>query len=572
MISKKDNSLSRVFVELRWVSTQARPFILRVILIIAVDAVLSLSGVGMAILSKTLIDAATTGQMQQMIRTCIAFGIIIIAKLGLRGWISIVTTRTHESLSNHIREKLFSRITQSEWIEFSKYHSGDVLTRMTSDVGAVTGGIISTLTSLISLGVLLVASFITLLWFEPALAVLAFIVGPVSVLLSRFWGRKIKELHVKSQEAESAYRSFMHESLQNMLVIKTFSLEGNSDNRIHELHNERMELILRRSRLGVICNSVLSIGYWLGYSLAFGWGIFNLYQGTTTFGTLTAFLQLVSHVQRPFIGLSHVFPQIISTMASAGRLMEFENMQLEKRDIQSPCWEAAGIVLHNIRFAYEKDKFIVKDVCMQIKPGEITALVGPSGEGKTTLVRIILSLLRPQCGNVYFKSDRDEKVEACASTRSLISYVPQGNTLFSGTIAENLRAGCLDATDIELEAAARAACAWDFIEALPEGLKTKIGERGHGLSEGQAQRIAIARALLRKAPIMIFDEATSALDTRSEMKVLHTIRTLNPVRTCIIITHRPTALKICDRVLRLENGQLTELSEVIISSQASEAV
>ncbi|HEX9063428.1 MAG TPA: ABC transporter ATP-binding protein, partial [Clostridia bacterium] len=440
--------------------------------------------------------------------------------------------------------------------------SGDILTRLTSDVSSVAGGVINTMPSIIALFVQLITAFFTLFYFEPYLALLAFVLGPVTILFSRFWGRKIKKLQVKVQESESAYRSYIQEALQNLLVIKSFRLEEMSESDINALHQKRMQWIISRNKTSILASTVLGAGYWAGYFMAFAWGAMRLAQKATTFGTLAAFLQLVQQVQGPFLGLSRTVPQVIASIASAGRLMELEEIPLEKANGFGELPESVGIELQDVDFGYSDESEILRKVSVNVRPGEIVAVMGPSGEGKTTIIRLILALASPQGGRVLFKGTNGCEYSACAETRDLIAYVPQGNTLFSGTIEENIRCGNKNAALEEIKNAAVAASAWDFISELDEGLNTVIGERGIGLSEGQAQRIAIARAILRNAPILILDEATSALDVESEMHVLEAIKNTASQRTCIVVTHRPSALKICNRVLRLEKGNLLDVTAV----------
>jgi ATP-binding cassette, subfamily B, bacterial len=556
----------------KWMVGQARPFLFSLIIITVLGAILSLGGVSIAIASKAMIDHASSGNLNRAILAAAAFGAIIITTIGLRAVDTVLASRVSESMSNTIRQNLLQRILRSQWLYSSKYHSEDILTRMTSDVSALTSGLVNLIPGMISLGVGLVAAFITLLIFDPRLAILAFIISPVSILLSRIFGRKLKRIYIKMQEAESTSRSFIHEALQNIVVVKAFCLEGITQKKVEKLQQEKLNWVLRRSRLVSGTSSMLSLGYWLGYFLAFTWGAFRLSTSAITFGTLAAFLQLVEQIQGPFVGLAYSLPQLISAFASSGRLMELENMELDKTISDLPSWVEVGVSFDGVTFGYGEEKPVLNNIYEEIHPGEIVGLVGPSGKGKTTLIRLLLSLANPTVGHIYFAHKRGENLEACASTRNFIAYVPQGNTLFSGTIGENLRLGRPEASDIELEEAARAACAWEFIENLPEGLNTLIGERGLGLSEGQAQRIAIARALLRRAPILIFDEATSALDAATELKVLKEIENLSPARTCILITHRTAALDICHRVLKLENGQLTEQHRNITEVPAFEAV
>lgn len=548
----------KFFEYIKWIANKSKGSTRNLVVIIILDASTSLASVAIAIFSKNLIDSAVNGAISRAILYAGLFGTLILGNLGLRAASSVLSVRTYEILANSMRKRIFSLITKTEWLSVTKYHSGDILTRLTSDVGAITTGVVDTLPSIISLCVQLLAAFGTLLYYEPMLAILAFILGPFTVLFSRIWGRKLKKLQIKVQESESAYRSFIQEALENMMIVKAFRLEEKNIDIITQLHGVRLGWVMKRNITSVVASTVLGLGYWVGYFLAFCWGVLKLSRGTTTFGTLTAFLQLVSQVQAPFIGLAKMIPQIISAMASTGRLMEIEGLPLEDISTKLPAELKAGINLQGITFSYKDNKPILEKLTANIQPGEIIGLIGSSGEGKTTLIKILLALLKPDKGCAAFVLEDGKEFMASADTRDWISYVPQGNTLFSGTIEENIKSGFLEASAQEVEEAAQAACAMDFIMELSEGMKSKIGERGIGLSEGQAQRISIARALLRKAPVLILDEATSALDMESEMRVLNEIHKMKPARTCIVITHRTTALSICSRILRLKDGILIE--------------
>ena len=541
----------------RWIAVTVKPFLPALILIVVIETLSSLAGVANAIVSKNIIDFAVNGELNTAIAYIALFVFIILASMAARAFLSVFSVRTLELYSNTLRQRVFAKLINIEWIQVSRYHSGDLLTRLTSDISAVANGSISILAQMVALGAQLTAAFITLMIYEPSLAILAFFLAPFTVVLSRVFAGKLKRMHVKIQETESSYRSLIQEFLQNLLVLKTFNLEEESKSRIDELQKERLHWVQERSKTGVVANTILSLSYWTGYILAFSWGVTKLANKTATFGTMTAFLQLVNQIQMPFIGLSRTLPQIISALASAGRIIELENLDMEAEENELETSISAGIRFKDVSFSYEKNETVLDSISMEALPGEIVALCGTSGEGKTTMIRLMLALMKPEHGSVQCFSENGNEYPASPATRKWFSYVPQGNTLFSGTISENLRLGETGASEEVLKAALEAAGALDFVEKLPDGMETVIGEKAHGLSEGQAQRISIARAILRKAPIIILDEATSALDIELEEKVLHNIRSLTPKRTCIMITHRKTSLGMCNRIYKLKEGKLT---------------
>lgn len=554
--------LKNTWIRLKWIYRQSKPVTHYLFTIIIFAAFSAGIGIYRAIVSKQLIDAATTSQRDKLFHVLIIFAVCIIIDLAIKSGASIITAKCSVDNSNNIRRRLYTKIMKIKWMELSKYHSGDVLTRITSDVDAVTNMISTTIPSMISLSLLLVGSFMTLLFMEPILALILIVISPISILFSRFFSSRLKKVYLKSQELESEYRSFLNESVQNMVIVKSFCLEEQNSNRLKNIQKKIVKTTLSRTNLSVMANVILSLGYWSGYFLVFSWGSINLLSGATTFGTLTAMTQLIGNIQGPISGLASLLPSVISAIASTERIMDLERLNTDNNYSVKNDMEAAGIVYDNVHFSYKKNVPVLNSISINIKPGETVALVGPSGNGKTTFIHLLLALMSPTKGHLYIKDGSSEK-EVSASTRKFISYVPQGNTLFSGTIADNIRLGNLHATDQELEVVAKLSCAWDFIKQSSEGLNTMVGEKGVGISEGQAQRLAIARALLHKAPILLLDEATSALDSETEIKVLKSIQNLKHAPTCIIITHRNTALKICDRVLKLEDSHVVEQSSLV---------
>lgn len=516
-----------------------------------------------ALASKKLFDSAQFGQTDILVQSGLTIIGIVLLQTLLQSFLTVNSTKISTSLSNKMRQQLFDKLSKTQWLDFAKFHSGDLLTRMTSDVDTVTSGVASVIPSMISLFFTLCASLIVLIIFDPLLALFAFALGPLSILLTRLFSRKLKDYHLRIQETESTYRGFVQERLKNMHIIKTFRLESQSSSILSNLQDKKLDWIVKKSRLNAASSAVLALSYWIGFLLAVLWGSIRLSHGTASFGTITVFLQLVGQIQDPFVSLTYSIPQIIVMYASAGRLMSIYELQSENFTEEGLQWKAAGICSQNLEFRYNQDSAVLSNASFNINSGEFVAVVGASGEGKTTFIRLLLSLLEPTNGDLFFfNPETHEKINVNAATRSLASYVPQGNTLFSGTIAENVLLGNKSANKDNLIEALKKACVWDFIDTLPEKLNTIIGENGYGLSEGQAQRISIARALISKKPVLILDEATSALDSDTELEVLNSIASIKPLPTCIIITHRKAALNFCNKILILENGYVREVSSL----------
>jgi ABC-type multidrug transport system fused ATPase/permease subunit len=548
-----------------WITMQSKPIIIFLIVTIIVDATLALIGVYNAIVSKSLIDAAIGGKTPEVIQWLIVMMSIMIGQIVVSPILSLMSTRASNKLNQGMQSRLYKHITYSEWIEQSKFHSVSLLTRITSDVGTISSTILGTIPNIISLLVTFIASFSTLIYFAPSVAMVALVVSPLLLLISKAFGSKLKIIYKEIQEEDIKYRTFIQESIQNLTIVKTFCVEKFNINRLHIIQKNKYDLSMKNTKLGVLSGMSLGLCSSISYFTIFCWGALNISKGLGTYGTFTAMLQLYSNIQGPISGLANTLPSLIGCIAAAERLMEIESISLDINNrlpiyynIQDPY-----ITFKNVSFSYKKSKSIIENINFTIKPGEIVALVGPSGEGKTTLIRLILSLIHCDEGIItigdHGSKSKDELI-LNVTHRELISYVPQGNTLFSGTIETNLRYGKNNATLAEIEDATKLACASNFIDELDEGLSTMIGEKGSGVSEGQAQRLSIARALLRKRPILILDEATSSLDVDTELNVLKSIKELDYNPICIIITHRSSALSMCDRIFKLEKCNLLELN------------
>lgn len=564
MLSTFIATCKKTWTQIKWLWKHAKPVLGYLIFNTAVTAVFSCIGVYSALLSKSLIDAATSANLNAVFKWLGLMALIFVFRITLSSITSITGTKCSTTLKNNIQKHFYEHITYSEWLEHSKYHSVNLLTRINSDVGVIIGLITGTVSSLLSLSITFIASFITLFFLERTVAILAVIIAPALMLCSIVFGKKVKKLYLEAQDHSIKYNTFIQESIQNIMIIKTFCKEKKNMKDLEVLQDKTMQLNLRSCIIGLIASLFLSVSSYLTYFIVFSVGAFKLATGLMTFGTMTAMLQLFNNIQGPLSGFANIIPSLIKSLASVERLMEVEAMTLEDRTPQQLAYTPQimpTIRFNDITFGYKSDFPILSHVSCSIKAGEAIGLVGPSGGGKTTLIRLLLALAHPQEGTVTLHTNHQNE-EITASHRELISYVPQSNTLFSGTIRENLCYGNLDATDEQIMGAAKAACAWEFISVLEKGLETTLGEKGLGISEGQAQRLAIARAFLRQKPILILDEATSALDPETEVKVLHAIRTLHHKPTCLIITHRPSALSICDRVFRLENQNLNTVESI----------
>ena len=450
---------------------------------------------------------------------------------------------------NRMQQQMLDRLLRSEWQSKERMHSGDVINRLEMDVNSVVVFVTETLPNALSVVALFIGAFCYLAHMDAYLALVTIGILPVFMLLSRLYVGRMRKYSRDVRNSDSQVQSILTETVQNRMVVKTLECDDMMVRRLGDTHTELRHRVRRKTKFSVFSRLILNAGFASGYLVAFLWSAVRLYEGTITFGAMTAFLQLVYRIQGPARDITKLAPAFVSVLTAAERLMELEQMPLEaqgeQRLVQAPC----GIRLTGVTYAYadEPDKKVVDNLTFDFKPGTCTAVLGETGAGKTTLVRMILSLVRPQDGKVCIYNNENE-TEVSPLTRCNFVYVPQGNTLLSGTIRDNLMLGNPEATDEMIREALEKSCA-GFVMQLPDGLETKISESGGGLSEGQAQRIAIARALLRNRSVMIFDEASSALDPDTERKLLENILRDND-KTVIFITHRHAVVEYCMQVLR----------------------
>lgn len=520
----------------------------------ALNAVVGLLSVGVSLTQvwavKHAIDVAS-GDEQGNIYMAVAFmGVLILIDFALN--ISGIWIRNLLGIKaqNRMQQRVLDRILRSEWRGKESRHSGDVLNRLEFDVTNVVNFLTETLPSALSVLAMFIGAFSYLASMEWRLAVLVAAMVPLFVLVSKIYIRQMRGLTRQVRDSDSKVQAFMQEITQNRMLVKTLESGGFMINRLENTQSELRRNVVRRTSFSVFSNFILNFGFTLGYLVAFLWAAVRMSAGTLSFGGMTAFLQLVSKIQGPARSLTKLVPAFVSVFTAAERLMELEEDPLEEQGdpivLDAPC----GVRLDNVSYTYQDgDSNVIDNLSFDFRPGCCTAILGETGAGKTTLVRMLLALLQPQSGSLHIYNNVEER-QLTPRLRANFVYVPQGNTLLSGTIRENLRLGKHNATDEDMREALVKSCA-EFVFDLPDGLDTACAEKGGGLSEGQAQRICIARALLRNRSVMLFDEATSALDPDTERRLLKNILASHD-KTIIFITHRLAVVDYCDDVLRVE--------------------
>ena len=523
------------------------------------NALIGLASVGVSLWQvwavQRAIDVASGARQGSIYGAVALMGTLILCDFGLNIASVWVRNILGVKAQNRMQQRMLDRILRSEWHGKEHRHSGDVLNRLEFDVSNVVGFLTETIPSTLSVVAMFVGAFCYLLSMDVVLALVTVAIIPVFVAFSKIYVGQMRRLTREVRSSDSKVQSVLQETIQRRVLIKTLEADGAMVGRLEDTHCELRRRVVKRTAFSVFSNLVLNFGFALGYLVAFLWAAVRMSEKTLTFGGMTAFLQLVNRIQSPARSLTKLVPAFVSVFTAAERLMELEDNPLEEQGdpilLPKPC----GVRLEDVGYAYdEANGSVITHLNFDFRPGSCTAVLGETGAGKTTLIRLVLALLRPQQGRIVLYGG-DKHHELSPRLRCNFVYVPQGNTLMSGTIRDNLRLGKPDASDEEMAEALKTSCA-DFVMQLPDGLDTMCSEAGGGLSEGQAQRIAIARALLRDRAVMLFDEATSALDPETERLLLHNILAAHD-KTVIFVTHRPAVVDYCDQTLRIDKLQAT---------------
>ena len=544
---------------LLWImKASGRQTALLIILSLA-NIISSTSYVGLALVSRQAINIVTasdlTNYKPQLINCGFFALVIIIAQLLLTLLSSNLKAVISGRLEIDLRRKFFENIITKKYKDVKNYHSGELLNRFTSDIDTVVGGVTEFVPQLVSIVSKIVSGLIVLAAFSTGFTIIIIAAGVAITLCATVISPIFKRMHKSVQQASGIMRGFTQECVENIVVVKSFSNKVPLLNQLVSHMKTLYRKKIKRNHIGNITHGGLFIVFTAGYYATLFWGVFEIATGRMDYGTLTAFLQIVSNIRAPFFSASGLITRFYSALASAERLMEIEALDAEpintEFNSEKTYSEMNKIEIRNLRFTYG-DGDILTNSSFDIKKGCFVSLTGVSGGGKSTLFRLLLGLYDPSEGEINIVTENGKR-SIDATTRSLFAYVPQGNLLLSGTIADNIKFGCDNVTNDQLDKAAETACLKELIDSLPDGYNTVLGERGLGLSEGQVQRISIARALLSDAPILLLDECTSALDETTELKLLENIAKLT-TKTVIFISHRNAALSICDQHLKLENG------------------
>ena len=540
---------------IKWMFTVCKKQFPMMILLVVLNAIYGISSVFFAKFSKSIIDGATQAKDFNIV---IKFALCMLFLVAFQMILNITKNSLSERCSARL-EMILDLVIKKDYQCVTSYHTGDLQNRMFNDVTLVANGFTTIIPESAYFGAKLLSSLIYLIVIDKIFALIFVIGGFTIFFITRILRKTLKKLHKKVQETEGKTRSFIQEILTNLLVIKAFAVDEKVNETTDELQNDNFKARMTKRNFSICANVGLGSIFSIGTVFAIAFGAYGILFKAMTYGTVTAIIQLVNQVQSPFVSLSGIMPKYYNTIASAERLMELDDLpdeeEINKNEIDKDAVYRAlkSIEFENITFSFDRD-FILDNTSLSINKGDFVAIMGISGIGKSTLLKLLLGVFNVNSGSIYLNTD-NSKIFIDKNTRKLFSYVPQGNMLISGTIKDNITFINPSATDDEIAKAIEISCAKQFIDELPLGIETVIGEKGMGLSEGQIQRLAIARSLLANSPVLLLDEATSALDEQTEKQFLTNLKTLDNI-TCLIVSHKKAALDICNKSIKIKNGKI----------------
>lgn len=559
-----DGTFSEFIDDWKWIFSFSKRYRWIIVFYTFLGIFSSTLSLGASYISRMLINIIVEKQYQNLWILIITMLISTLFSMVFGSVMSRISMKISIYVNNDIQSEIFDQIIDAKWEDLNKYQNGDLLNRFNSDVSTISSNAIGWIPSLIINVYTFIITFVVMVRMDAIMALIAFLSAPVLMVMSRFIMRKLKEYRKRVLELNSQMMSFEVETFENFDTIKSFGIIDHYSRTLREWQKKFKIFNLDYNKFEIKANIMMTLLSTAVAMVAFFYCLYRLWTGQILYGDMTFFLQQRSALSSNFNSLVRTFPSMMNSAVSAHRVRELVELQKEYHDPQSYedmkkiADKGISVEMRHATFSYRKDHVIYKDSHFIARPGEIVAILGPSGEGKTTLLRMLLGLIHPEEGEVILYGIDGHEVSINADLRKLFSYVPQGNTVLSGTIAENMRMVKEEASDEEIVDALKLSCAWEFVEQLPDGLNSRLGDNGRGISMGQAQRISIARAILRDSPILMLDEATSALDKETEKRVLKNIIKQRPNKTCIISTHRTSVLDQCDRIYRLQHKTIME--------------
>lgn len=577
LIKEKSQKLISLKDELLWLFSLSRCYKKEIFAVTVLSVIGTVFSLTTSLCLKYVIDIVTGTLNQSILLVVLAAVAMLLGSIFLSAITSRITTKVNVKIQNELQLQVYGTIFNAQWESLREYRKGDLINRINSDASLIASGAVSWWPTVITFAAKFIYTFVLIVMNDPIMAAIALMSAPVSALLSRFMIRKMHNHSLKVKELSADIMSYQEDSFQNLQYIKSFGISDVINKRLIKKQQEYKEESLNYNKVTVLMNIIMGLVGITVTFVSYAWGIYRLWEGFITYGTMVMFLQLTLTLSNSFNSILSVIPTTINLGTSAARIISLENLPEEKstptaeekKFINSNFKSGVSINCSSLSFSYsdKPSERVLKNAGFSAGIGETIAIIGGSGIGKTTFFRLLLGLLEPTEGEIIFKGNNNETIKAGPSTRELIAYVPQGNTIISGTVAENLRLIKKDATDEEIITALKLSCAYDFVSKLPQGINSQIGESGNGFSEGQIQRISIARALIKDAPVLLFDEVTSALDEETEGRLLHNIQTHFKNKTIIFVTHKLNALDISDKVYKIDKKQLHRVNYSVVENK-----